>query len=160
MATKHQQMQRLIRLYKDQTKKTEINMHDVAQFAVDQGWPLPRPIAALDRLAKEFSQAAREEIDHDTKTGKPYRVNHAITQIQGSMQQTFWIDIDEAPRKPMLKSLVQRREQMVGDGLQLTLDAMHWNSINPSEAPINLPLDFTDDIEWRINAPDEEKKVS
>ena len=60
----------------------------------------------------------------------------------------------------MLKSLVQRREQMVGDGLQLTLDALHWNSIHPSEEPINLPLDFTDDVEWRINAPDEEKKVS
>jgi hypothetical protein len=160
MSTKHQQMQRLIRLYKDETKKTEVNMHEVAQFAVGKGWPLPRPIAAIDRLAKEFSQAAREEIRHDRKTGKPYRANHAITSIQGSLQMTLWIDIDEAPRKPMLKSLVQRREQMVGDGLQLTLDALHWNSIHPSEEPINLPLDFTDDVEWRINAPDEEKKVS
>jgi hypothetical protein len=160
MSTKHQEMQRLIHYYKDQTGKKEVNMHDVAQFAVDQGWPLPRPIAAIDRLAKEFSQAAREEINHDGKTGKPYRVNHAVTQIQGSVQQTFWIDIDEAPRKPMVKSLVQRREQMVGDGLQLTLDAMHWNNINPKEEPIALPMDFTDDIEWRINAPDEEKKVS
>jgi hypothetical protein len=159
MATKHQEMQRLIRHYKDVTGKTEINMHEVAQFAVDKGWPLPRPIAAIDRLAKEFSQAAREEIDHDAKTGKPYRVNHAITQIQGSVQQTFWIDIDEAPRGRILKSLVQRREQMVGDGLQLTLDAMHWNGVHPNEEPLDLPMDFTDDIQWRINAPDEEKKV-
>jgi len=68
---------------------------------------------------------------------------------------TFWVDIDEAPRKHMHKSLVNRREQMVGDGLQLTLDSDHWNSINPNEEPINLPIDFTDDIEWRKNAPDE-----
>ena len=115
MATKDQEMQRLIRYYKDQTKKTEINMHDVAQFAVDQGWPLPRPIAAIDRLAKEFSQAAREETREDEKTGHPYRANHAVTTTQGSVQLTFWIDIDEAPRKPMVKSLIQRRELMVGD---------------------------------------------
>jgi hypothetical protein len=160
MSTKHQEMQRLIRHYKDQTGKKEVNMHDVAQFAVDKGWPLPRPVAAIDRLAKEFSQAAREEIRYDKKNGKPYRANHAFITSQGAMQLTLWVDIDEAPRKPMLKSLVQRREQMVGDGLQLTLDAMHWNSVNPKDEPINLPMDFTDDIEWRINAPDEEKKVS
>ncbi|MGD0757578.1 MAG: hypothetical protein ABR921_01640 [Candidatus Sulfotelmatobacter sp.] len=151
-------MQRLIRYYKEQTGKTEINMHEVAQFAVDQGWPLPRPIAAIDRLAKEFSKAAREEIRHDEKTGKPYRANHAFLTSQGSMQSTLWVDIDEAPRKPMLKSLVQRREQMVGDGLQLTLDAMHWNSIHPKDEPIDLPLDLGPDVEWRINAPDEEEK--
>jgi hypothetical protein len=160
MATRHQEMQRLIRHYKDVTQKTEVNMHDVAQFAASKGWPLPRPVTALDRLAKEFSQAAREEIRHDKKTGKPYRANHAITEGYGAKQLTLWVDIDEAPRKPMLKSLVQRREQMVGDGLQLTLDAMHWNNIHPTEEPIKLPLDLTDDVEWRLNAPDEGEKAS
>lgn len=160
MATKHQEMQRLIRHYKDVTKKTEVNMHEVAQFAVGKGWPLPRPIAALDRLAKEFSEAAREEIRHDKKTGKPYRANHALTAGYGAKQLTLWVDIDEAPRKPMVKSLVQRREQMVGDGLQLTLDAMHWNNIHPNEEPIKLPLDLTDDVQWRLNAPDEGEKAS
>ena len=157
MATKHQEMQRLIRHYKDVTGKTEINMHEVAQFAVDKGWPLPRPIAAIDRLAKEFSQAAREEIDHDAKTGKPYRVNHAITQIQGSVQQTFWIDIDEAPRHKTLKALMQYREEMVGEAVIVTNCADHWNSVNPQEEPITIPLDFTDDVSWRLNAPEEVK---
>ena len=44
---------------------------------------------------------------------------------------------------------------MIGDGLQLTLDMEHWNSANPKEEPIVLPMDLTDDIEWRKNAPDE-----
>jgi len=56
----------------------------------------------------------------------------------------------------MLKSAVTRREQMVGDGLQLTLDLMHWNSINPDKEPIELPMDLTFDIELRLNAPDED----
>ncbi len=48
-----------------------------------------------------------------------------------------------------------RRELMVGDGLQITYDQDHWNSIHPNEEPITLPMDFTDDIEWRKNGPDE-----
>lgn len=156
MATKKQEMQRLIRYYKDTTGKTEVDMHDVAKFAVSNGWNLPEPIAAIDRLAKDFSQAAREEIRHDKITGKPYRANHAITQGQLHL----WIDIDEAPRKPMVKSLITRREQMVGDGLQLTLDADHWNSIHRDEESIVVPMDFTDDVEWRKNSPKDRKTAS
>jgi hypothetical protein len=73
----------------------------------------------------------------------------------------LWLDIDDyAPRPKMIKSLVNRREQMVGDGLQLTLDQDHWNSIHPDEEPINLPMDLTDDIGWRKNAPGEDQKAS
>jgi len=155
MATKHQKMQSFIRYYKEQTGHKEVTMHQVAQFAADKGWSLPTPPNQIDLLAKEFSQAAREEIRRDKKTGRPYRANHAYSTAQGTQQLTFWFDIDEAPRHIMLKSLVNRREQMVGDGLQLTLDADHWNNIHPNEESIVMPLDFTVDVEWRKNAPDE-----
>jgi len=148
-------MQSLMRLYKEETGEKEIDMHKIAKYAAGRGWPLPKPVNTLDLLAKQFTQAARSEIRKDAKTGKPYRANHAVATYQSGEQMTFWVDIDEAPRKHMHKSLVNRREQMVGDGLQLTLDSDHWNSINPNEEPINLPMDFTDDIEWRKNAPDE-----
>lgn len=78
----------------------------------------------------------------------------------GNQQYHLWIDIDEAPRKSMHKSLIMRREQMVGDGLQLTLDAMHWNSINPKEEPIVIPLDFTEDVEERLSISDPLEKTS
>ena len=158
MANKHQKMQRLIRYYKDRTGNTEVDMHEVAKFAVNNGWETPKPIDPIDRLAKDFTQAARQETRYDDKTGKPYRANHAYKPTPG--QGHLWIDIDEAPRKPMLKSLITRREQMVGDGLQLTLDADHWNSIHLDEEPIDIPMDFTDDVTWRKNAPDEEEKAS
>ena len=60
----------------------------------------------------------------------------------------------------MVKSLFTRREQMIGDGLQLTFDADHWNTIHDDEEPIVVPMDFTDDIQWRKNAPDEDEKAS
>jgi hypothetical protein len=152
-------MQRIVRHFKEELHKTEVDMHEVAAWAVKRGWKLPVPVDPIDRLAKEFSQAAREETRHDTDTGQPYRANHAVTVMQGGKQQTFWVDIDEAPRKHMHKSLVQRREQMVGDALQLTRDANHWNRVNDHEDPIQLPLDFTEDVEWRLNAPDENDKT-
>jgi hypothetical protein len=151
--TRKQEMQRLIRVYKDQTGESEVDMQKVAEFAVGLGWPLPKPISSLALLKKQFSAAAREEIRHDQVTRKPYRANHAIPIKQGPVQLYLWIDIDEAPRPQMLKSLVNRREQMVDDGLQLTLDEDHWNRIHPDEEPINLPMDLTMDIEWRRNTP-------
>lgn len=70
-----------------------------------------------------------------------------------SKQLTIWIDIDEATRPQIHKSLIQRREQMVGDGLQLTLDAEHWNRMHPDQEPIQMPLDLGPDVEWPKNAP-------
>jgi hypothetical protein len=54
----------------------------------------------------------------------------------------------------MLKSLNLRREQMVGDGLQLSYDADHWNSLHPSEEKIQLEMDLSFDIELRKHAAD------
>ncbi len=154
--SKKREQQKLIRAYKDETGKREIDMKEVAKWAVGKGWPLPIPRNPLDVLAQSFAEAAREETRRDKKTGRVYRANHSFTTAQGGQQLHLWIDIDEAERGPFLKSAVTRREQMVGDGLQLTLDIMHWNSVNPNEKPIELPMDLTFDIELRLNAPDEE----
>lgn len=102
-----------------------------------------------DRLARDFSDAVRQEIRYDESTSLPYRANHAVTESRNGAQLTFWIDIDEAPRRTMHKSLVQRREQMVGDALQLSLDMDHWNDRNKNEEPILLPLDFEFDVQLR-----------
>lgn len=147
---KPEEMQRFIRHYRDVTGNKEWDMHEVAKMAESMGWPLPVPPTPLELLAKQFSKAARQETRKDKSTGRPYRVNHAFS-ADGNPQKTLWIDIDEAPRKNMWKSAVNRREQMVGDAFQLTLDLDHWNSVNPSEEPIVLPLDFTEDVEWRKN---------
>lgn len=156
--TKAQEMQNIIRRYREETGKDSINMHDVAKYAAGMGWPLPKPRTALERLAEQFSSAAREEFRKDEVTGKPYRANLAVTTWQGSAQMTLWTDIDVAPRHVAHKSFQQRREQTVGDIVQLTFDVLHWNRVNETEEEIVMPTDFTDDVQWRTNAPDEEEK--
>ncbi|SIQ83576.1 hypothetical protein [Bosea sp. TND4EK4] len=158
--SKKSEMQRVIRAYKDETENREIEMKEVARWAAEKGWPLPIPKDPLEVLAQQFADAAREETRRDRKTGRHYRANHHYKDWRGGKQYDFWIDIDEAERGPFLKSAVTRREQMVGDGLQLTLDIMHWNSINPEKEPIDLPMDLTFDIELRLNAPDDDDEAA
>lgn len=154
--SKKKDMQRLIRHYKDETGEFEVDMRKVAKFAELIGWEMPKPKDPLDILAQELARAARDEIKHDKETGRPYRVNHAVPQKQGQQTLFVWVDIDEAPRNVMLKSLNLRREQMVGDGLQLSYDADHWNSLHPGEEKIQLEMDLSFDIELRKHAADAE----
>jgi hypothetical protein len=149
MATKHKEMQFIIREWKNSTGNTEIDMHKVAEYAVAKGWPIPPPLTGIERLAKEFSQAAREETRQDGKTGQPYRVYHSV-KLDGHGQRGFWVDIDEAPRKHMVKSAFDRREQVIGDMVQLTLDLDHWNRKNPNEIPITAEVDLRPDVNERL----------
>lgn len=152
-------MQRFIRHYKDTTGEREIDMRKVATFAKRMGWDMPLPPTDIDLLAKQFTEAAHDERKQDKKTGRPYRVYHAIP-VNGQPSLFNYVDIDEANRMQMLKSSVIRREQMVSDGLNLTLDLDHWNSINPAEEPIALPMDLTPDIDWRKAADDDEEDAA
>lgn len=146
--TKAEQMQQFVRLYREETGEIDVNMTKVAEYAVKKGWTLPKPSSPIEILARQFTDAMRVEVKSDRSTGHPYRVNHAYVP---SGQATLWFDIDDpnTTRSKMQISLINRREQMVGDGLQLTFDADHWNVIHPHEEPIKLPLDFTQDIEER-----------
>ena len=58
--------------------------------------------------------------------------------------------------QPDVKSCVNRREQMVSDGVQLTFDMEQWDNLNPAEEPIALPMDLALDIQIRKAADDEE----
>ncbi|MGH7110288.1 MAG: hypothetical protein ACREFK_07650, partial [Stellaceae bacterium] len=101
-----------------------------------------------------FADDAQAERKYDDKTGKPYRVYHAIPIGSKQLNLFVYVDIDEATRNQMLKSAVSRREQMVSDGYQLTLDLDHWNSVNIEKEPIILPMDLTLDIDIRKASED------
>lgn len=158
--SKRQERQRLIRHYKEATGEQEIDMHKVAEFAKGMGWKMPTPPSDIDLLAKQFAEDAQAERRYDEITGKPYRVYHALPVIGRQLNLFVYVDIDEATRSQMLKSAVNRREQMVSDGYQLTLDLDHWNSANQDKEPIILPMDLTLDIEIRKAADDDEGKAA
>lgn len=160
MATKNQQIQRLIRMYREEKGVQDYKMRDVVDWAVERGFPLPRPVDPRHRLTKRFVRAASEEVRYDDVTGRPYRANHAFTAVEKGQNVGRWFDLDDVPRSTMEKYKFQRRQHLVGEGVQLMFDFDHWNRINPNEEPIRIDLDLAEEVQWAINAPDEKKKAS
>lgn len=156
--SKRQERQRFIRHYKDVTGEHEIDMRKVAELAKQMGWNMPIPPSDVDMLAKLFADDAQAEQKFDDNTGKPYRVYHAIP-VSGQLNLFVYVDIDEATRSQMLKSAVNRRDQMVNDGYKLTLDVEHWNRVNPDKESIQLEMDLRLDIDIK-RALDEDDEAA
>lgn len=152
--SKRQDRQRFIRYYREQTGDAEIDMRKVAELAKSMGWEMPRPPSDVELLAKQFADDAQAERRTDQKTKRPYRVYHALPAGPRQLNLFVYVDIDEATRPQMLKSAVNRREQMVSDGYNLQLDLDHWNGINANQEPIVLPMDLTLDVAIRKASDD------
>ena len=154
--SKKLEIQRFTRWFREKSGH-DVTTHEIALALAAQGWRLPQPKNPIDLLAKEISDALREETRYDEVLQQDYRPNVCYTEQQGDKQLTFWGNIDKVDRRRMTKNYVLRRDQMVGDGTQLKIDLLHWNRINQAEEPIQADLDFTDDVEWRLNAPKKKK---
>ena len=152
-------LQKIIALYQLKTGETELDPKKMAEFAVKHGIELPKPKDPLEMLAREISVAAREELLRDERTNRPYRVYHSLPIHHADGQISFvFVNIKDATRPQMHRSLNKRREQMVGDGVHIIYDADRWNSQHPELEPIQIPMDFAPDIEWRkaADAPEDE----
>jgi hypothetical protein len=157
--TKNQEIQRLYRLYKEETRNLDVDLKKFAKWMKVKGWKMPKPADPLDLLAKQVAEALREETRKDQTTGLPYKVNLNYS-TDGTGHGVFWVDVDEAARNKVLKCLVQRREQNVGDAYQLTLIQDHWNNEHPNEEPIQLSLDYGPDVDWRKAGGDEQTSAA
>jgi hypothetical protein len=156
--TRHEEMLAFYHHYKRITKKGEVSMAELAAAAAVEKWPIPAPISGIDRLAKQFAEALREETRVDRETKRPYRANLAITQrLPNGKQLAFWIDTDEADREKMEAAAVKYREQMIGEAVIGTNTFDHWNRTHPEQLPIPFDTDFRDEVQWRLNAPTDDE---
>lgn len=161
MVTRNEELQRLVQLYKTETGNKVVDMDEVADWAIIKGVSAPKPKSPKELLSAQFAQASREEHKRDPVTGWSYRVNHALRYKKpDGKKYTLWVDMVDASRPQMHLSLTNRRQQMIGDGVQLKIDEVVWNNINKDEEPLQMILDFTDDVEERLNSPDLDLKAA
>lgn len=125
-----------------------IDPHDVAQWAYQNGLHKPSLKTVIDAIASDIAQVFREEYRTDA-AGQRYRAKHAVRSKQGNKTLSLWADIDDdrAPRAHFVKSFGQRRQQIVGDCFQLKTDVDVYNGKHPEQEQVQLPLDFTYDVE-------------
>ena len=83
--SKIQELQKLIRLYREETGKSELDMHEVALFCFRKGWPFPTPKSPADMLAAMLRDAARQDVRTDKASGRPYRAYHAVPAASRNM---------------------------------------------------------------------------
>lgn len=147
MTGQTEQLQQLWHLYATEHDHLPAGAREVVAWAVREGkLELPR-IDPLDVLADRMSSALREEYA-TAPNGERYRVNHAIRVTRNGVQMTFWGIMGFAPPDHMHMAFAQRREQIISDCVQLRVDVDVYNNLNPA-APVQLVLDFTDDVAER-----------
>lgn len=145
MATFSEQMQSIFDRYTEEVSADPVSLDEVAAWAIDLGLyrPAPRDVVKICRDA--LADSLRQERRVDGK-GRKYRAKHSVrTWIEGQ-QLSLWADIDTAPRSFLEKSFSQRRKSIVDDCFQIKQDVDHFNDENPGERPIQMILDFIEDV--------------
>lgn len=161
MATKDQIIQRFARIYREEYGVDEIDTNAFADYLISKGLKPPPMPTARELMAKAAKRALKHEVRHDELTGHPYHGWHAVPKnrdAQTGQLMFSYVDIDDAPRDPMLKALTLRVSMMVDDGVQVTFDAEHWTRVNPDKAPISVEelLDLREQVQWRIQGQEDE----
>jgi hypothetical protein len=156
MSTKNERLQRIWHHYEANKNHQPTSSREAVEWAVKEGLLEIPEIDPYDVLAGQMSNALRDEYRTDNK-GRRYRVNHAVRVTSAGAQQTFWGVMGFASHDHMERAFTQRREQIVGDNLQLKTDVDVYNDMNRGNRPaIQLVLDYTDDVaerETMMNAP-------
>ena len=148
MAKYHEQLQNVWHKYKAAFGVEPSSLREAAAWGVSTGLIQVPEVDPLAKLIEDMATALRDEYATDDH-GRRYRVNHAVRVTKGGVQYTFWAIMKDAPREHMQKAFIQRREQIVGDCVQLSTDVEAYNGFNKGERPIQMMFDFRDDIEER-----------
>lgn len=148
MAGYHEQLQRVWRAYEKEHGYVPATARDAVKWGVEQRLMVLPDIDPYDRLSEDMAKALREEYGTD-ELGRRYRKNHAVRVNKAGVQLTIWAILGSAPREHMQKAFIQRREQVVGDCVQLSVDVDVYNDMNKDKPPIQMLFDFRDDIEER-----------
>lgn len=145
MVTKTKQLQRLVDEYREAGQNWPATREEIADWAVrEKKYKLTSP--SLKRLvAKELAQAMSQEYFIDEK-GRRVRAKHPFRESRDGKQMVFWDDIRTAPRNNMKKAFGFRRKRITSECKQIKTDVDSYNDSHPEEPPIQMPLDFTNDV--------------
>ena len=149
MANYTEQMQAIFNRYREEVREAPTALDDVYTWASNNGLWKPREESIRAQFKEEMAQALREEY-RTNSAGRRYRAKHAVRHMFAGKQMSFWGDIDKDPRDYMEIAFQQKRRRVAGELHQLKIDVDHYNEAHPDEAPIQLSLNFEDDVLERL----------
>lgn len=141
----NEQLQKVVQQYQAAGQPWPASARQIAAWGYEQKLLVPYPSTIIKQFADDVARAMREEYVVDPQ-GRTVRAKHAARIKLDDGQLTLWADIRTADPKHMKIAFQQRRQQIVGDCRQLKVDVDSYNdNANPTK-PIQLVLDFTQDI--------------
>ena len=146
MASYVEQLQRIVRNYREDGQRWPASSRAVAAWAISQNLWQPQRGALINQCAEQISRALREEYITDPQ-GRRVRTKHSARVEEDGEQLVLWDDIRTASRSHMRIAFQQRRHQIVGDCHQLKMDADSFNENQYPAHPIQISFDFTRDLE-------------
>lgn len=160
---KNELLQELTEEWRKKTNSSSINTTEVAVWLMrEKGWE-PRPADAIKALKKELQVALREQRIEDPQ-GRRVRAKHPQRIYRelkdGSHEQlVLWHDIREATRPQMQAAFQQRRFGIALDCRHLKNDVDSYNENWNKSVPVQLVLDFTEDVEELEHGDDEDYDI-
>lgn len=149
MPTKEERLQQIWHKYDTDREHKPTSAREAVEWAVSEGLIELPEVDPYDVLAGQMAQALRDEYKVDSQ-GRRYRVNHAARITKGGVQYTFWGVMGFASHEHMQRAFAWRREQIIGDNLQLKIDVDVYNDMVSGKHPaIQLVLDYTEDVAER-----------
>lgn len=144
--TYHEQMQDLVRRYRQTGEEWPTALKHMSAWMIEQRlWEPPRTLL-ISKCAEDLGRALREEYMTDPQ-GRRVRAKHAAKMNRDEGEQgALWDDIRTAPHEHMQVAFQQRRQGIVGDCHRLKIDVDSYNDNRSPDEPIQLGLDFTNDV--------------
>ncbi len=126
---------------------SECTAREIAHWAILTGRLKPHGNAAERQLANDLSRAMREEHRTDPQ-GRSVRAKHVARVKRKGKQLNLWADSQTAPPAHMKIAFQQRRQQIVGDCLQLKVDVDSYNDNRDTSAGqlMLIGFDFRNDL--------------
>ena len=131
----------------------EKTSREIAAWLLQENKCRPTREEEIDILTRHVSRAMHGHFTIDPD-GREVRQKHAVRRLieneDGSLkQQTFWQEMDLASPQFMYESFQQRRGALADGAWQLDQDRTSYNKFHNKGAPLQIMLDFRDDIEER-----------
>ncbi|MCL4242066.1 MAG: hypothetical protein KJ048_12005 [Dehalococcoidia bacterium] len=146
MATQAERIQAVVEAYRKAGEPWPASTVQMATWALNKGLWKPYVDSVIRVVAEEFSRALREEYAVDPQ-GRTIRSKHVARVKQRDGEKLYlWDDMRTAPRDFMNMAFKDRRRAIVGDCRQLNTDVTSYNDNWNHGEPIQLSLNFTDDV--------------
>ena len=146
MKSRTEILQDIVRKYQDAGFKFPASPKDIARWAIEQKFWLPKPEAVVNQCAEQISRAMSMEYFIDAN-GNRVRAKHAVVYPEGPHQHVIWDDMRTGEPKHIEVSLKQRRVHILHECKQLKNDVDYFNGYRSPEKPLQMVFDFSLDLE-------------